>query len=294
MPANTPTPEAPEPVAHPNLVAALSAAQGAFPPIPKTKTAKTGTYSYTYADLADVLAAVRPVLSANGLALVQRTVREAGGLILSTELHHVAGEVLVSEVDLRQDAGNHQQFGGALTYLRRYEAVTLLGIQADEDTDGQHVEPAGRPAPPVEVTPPWAKLLTDADAKREALDALQSLIGDRDEARAALKATADAVGGIPHIVADLIVNTAQRRLVAEAEAAGAAALTTLNAPEDSPPPPTAGPSTIPVPEDLPQDPAKAHGTLVAAGCICPDPLAVHNDHPVHDDSCPLAGHGIPF
>src|SRR5688500_7522834 len=51
------------------LVAALAAAQGDFPTIPKTKTAtvtgkpgKAG-YQYSYADLSDVLAAVRPVLS---------------------------------------------------------------------------------------------------------------------------------------------------------------------------------------------------------------------------------------
>src|SRR3954454_3659437 len=73
------------------LVAALAAAQGAFPSIHRGHTAivpakngKSG-YSYSYADLGDVLAAVRPVLSAHGLALVQRTIRGAGGTVLVTE-----------------------------------------------------------------------------------------------------------------------------------------------------------------------------------------------------------------
>src|SRR3954469_1477353 len=102
------------------LVAALVKAQGEFPSIAKNKTANTGTYSYSYADLSDVLAAVRPVLSENGIALVQRTVCTANGKVnLLTELRHGGGSVLSSEVEIGQSSGNPQQFGGALTYLRR-------------------------------------------------------------------------------------------------------------------------------------------------------------------------------
>ena len=45
------------------LNAAIAKAQGEFPPIPKDKTAKAGSYTYDYADLASILALVRPVLS---------------------------------------------------------------------------------------------------------------------------------------------------------------------------------------------------------------------------------------
>src|SRR6059058_4621631 len=117
------------------LVRALADAQAAFPPINRAhvaevrgKDGKPG-YSYTYADLADVLSAVRPVLAANGLAVTQRTLER--GKLLVTELRHVAGATIVSEVELGQSPGSPQQFGGALTYLRRYELVTLLGIAAE-------------------------------------------------------------------------------------------------------------------------------------------------------------------
>lgn len=150
------------------LIAALATFQRDCPVIAKTQTAivksSKGEYSYTYADLADVLGVVRPLLARNGLAVVQRTIREpqAGKTILVTELRHVAGGELVSEVDLGQTSANAQQFGGALTYLRRYELTTLLGIAAEDDTDAQHVErPGSSQAPAPAPLPSWAQPATE-------------------------------------------------------------------------------------------------------------------------------------
>jgi hypothetical protein len=116
------------------LVADLVKAQAAFPTIAKDQKAtipgKNGGsgFGYSYASLGTVLSAVRPVLSEHSLALVQRTVCTANGKVnLLTELRHGGGGVLSSEVEIGQSSGNPQQFGGALTYLRRYEIVTLLG-----------------------------------------------------------------------------------------------------------------------------------------------------------------------
>ena len=51
------------------LMAAFSKAQAEFGPIKKTKTANAGTYTYDYADLADILDVVRGPLCSNGLSL---------------------------------------------------------------------------------------------------------------------------------------------------------------------------------------------------------------------------------
>ena len=59
------------------LYAALARAQGEFPPIHKDKTVSVktrtgGGYSYNYADLSTILKSVTPVLSKNGIAVLQR------------------------------------------------------------------------------------------------------------------------------------------------------------------------------------------------------------------------------
>lgn len=53
---------------HKTLGAALAAVQADMPSVHKGKTANVGQYRYTYADLADVSAAILPLLAANGLA----------------------------------------------------------------------------------------------------------------------------------------------------------------------------------------------------------------------------------
>lgn len=194
--------DAPSPEAA--LVAALANAQAEFPPIEKRHTgevkgrSKDGTpfsYSYSYADLADVLGAVRPVLAAQGLAITQRTEPDGGKIWLRTELRHVGGAILDTVVELGQSSASPQQFGGALTYLRRYELVTLLGVAAEQDLDAQDVETPsnGRAAAP--ELPAWARDAT-VQRRRELIIALEPLLGER-RAKALARSVADTFGVMP-------------------------------------------------------------------------------------------------
>jgi hypothetical protein len=198
------------------LTRALAAAQAAFPPLTKSHTAtvqgKQGKqgYSYQYADLADVLTAVRPVLAEQGLAITQRTVRDGANVVLLTELMHIAGGVLVSEVDLGRGSGDPQAFGGALTYLRRYELVTLLGLAAEEDRDAQDVPVTGNvETRPVVEVPAWAQPVPDA-TKADVLDRLARVLNalgaenPQQEAKDYLVAWAQRLDGIPVAVAGII------------------------------------------------------------------------------------------
>ena len=134
---------------HETLAAALAAAQAAMPPVVKDRVAKIGPgREYRYADLATILATVRPVLGAHGLALTQRTQIRGEAIVLLTELRHASGEVLDSEYPVAAIGARHQDMGGALTYARRYALCGLVGIAADEDDDG-----ASAPAPVVPVEP---------------------------------------------------------------------------------------------------------------------------------------------
>lgn len=123
---------------HENLIAALAAAQGEFPPVVKDRTAtvksEKGTYTYGYANLSDVLAAVRPVLSRHGIALIQHLEPNGHGLMLRTALRGY-GETLESVTPISTAPTTPQVLGSALTYYRRYSLMALVGVAADDDDD---------------------------------------------------------------------------------------------------------------------------------------------------------------
>lgn len=125
-----------------SIAVALSKAQALFPPIQKNRTAKIKTrngqeYSYKYADLTDVVAAVRPVLAQFELAFSQCVIAGPKGEELWTTLYHASGETITGAVPFVDAEGNGPQaVGSSLTYSRRYGLSALLGIVADEDDDG--------------------------------------------------------------------------------------------------------------------------------------------------------------
>ncbi len=120
------------------LASALAKAQVGFKPIKKNRTAKIfspkGSYEYQYADLADIIEAVTPSLSLNGLSVVQPVeIDDAGGSV-ATHLVHESGQYIVSSC--RFALGDRMQETGArITYLRRYALSGMLGVASEDDTD---------------------------------------------------------------------------------------------------------------------------------------------------------------
>jgi hypothetical protein len=124
------------------LNTALAKAQGEFPPIPRERTVQIktqggGTYSYSYAPLDVILAAVRPVLARHGLSLIQRLDDENGRPAIRTEIRHAEGGKISASFLIGDRPPNPQQLGSLLTYLRRYTIQAMLGIAPEEDDDGQ-------------------------------------------------------------------------------------------------------------------------------------------------------------
>lgn len=120
------------------LAKALVEFQKNSPTIKKTKEAKVGSYSYTYADLADVVETIRKPLSACGLAFSQSPTNLNGEHALRTTVFHTSGEK-ISEV-MRIPIGREvaaQQFGSALTYSKRYMLCAMLGLVTEDDNDAQ-------------------------------------------------------------------------------------------------------------------------------------------------------------
>lgn len=96
-----------------------------------------------FADLANVLSTVIPPLANNGLVLTQ-SFEPSEGLEpnLVTTLRHVSGDSIESKIPLVVNKGRNilHDTGAAITYLRRYQIVSLLGLVADVDTDGAFVD----------------------------------------------------------------------------------------------------------------------------------------------------------
>ena len=97
-----------------------------------------------FADLAGILSVVNPKLVKNGLS-VHQTFRftDSNQQVLITHLHHVSGECLTSEVLMPINQGRNplHDWGGAVSYCRRYSLLAILGLQAGiEEDDGDHAD----------------------------------------------------------------------------------------------------------------------------------------------------------
>jgi len=139
--------EIPAPAAPPldQLATALAAFQGEMPTVPKAHTATVksdkGSYSYTYAGLADVAEAAMPLLSKHGLSFVTLP----GPGTLTGILLHASGQSLTATLPI---AGNSpQQIGSSLTYMRRYLLGCMTGLVTDDDDDGRQAQAASRRKP---------------------------------------------------------------------------------------------------------------------------------------------------
>lgn len=107
------------------------------------KTAKS--YTNQYAPLDEVLSVVTPALSKQGLCITHtfEPQPESEQPLLICTLHHTSGETLESRLPLVVAKGKHptQDLGSAITYLKRYTLLAILGLTADVDTDGNLDQP---------------------------------------------------------------------------------------------------------------------------------------------------------
>lgn len=191
------------------LIKALAAAQAEFDT--PQKNCVNPAFRSRYADIAAILAAVRPALNKHGLALVQQVDSTPDGVSVSTHLYHVDGGKLSSGVitiPLDRSRNAAQALGSARTYACRYSLASFLGISAEDDDDGNSADgsteeerkaqrqaprraaprPATKPAPAQQPAPqPEAKPLT-----KEAFDDLAEKLHAADN-RSQLKEAAAAV-----------------------------------------------------------------------------------------------------
>tara|TARA_R100000808_G_scaffold4356_1_gene14426 strand:+ start:3421 stop:4080 length:660 start_codon:yes stop_codon:yes gene_type:complete len=121
--------------------AALAKAQGALSNVSKDKTAKAGRYSYSYANIADVLELIREVASTNGLAYVQSAEPAESLLVMTCRLIHESGQWLEVYTAAEPGDWSPQAVGSCETYLRRYQLIKVFAVAAEDD-DGAKAQQA--------------------------------------------------------------------------------------------------------------------------------------------------------
>lgn len=161
-------------VSHASIHAALSAAQEDLQDPPRDKVVDTSKYKFKYADLAAVMAALRPVMHRHGLSVVQRTQVRDGMVFLLTDLSHASGTTISGEYPVCSTNTNHQQMGAAMTYSRRQAISAMFCITSVDDVDA---EPAGNvnDGPKVRMTAHQAKTEINWAAIQEAIDSAKTL-----------------------------------------------------------------------------------------------------------------------
>jgi hypothetical protein len=127
---------------HPSLAAALVAALADLTSVDKGRTANAGSYSYTYADIADVIAVTRPVLAEHGLVALTPVHGSEKGLACSVTLIHTSGQERVFDPLPFVASNDPQQAGSAITYFRRYALLAALGMATVDDDGGKGSEHA--------------------------------------------------------------------------------------------------------------------------------------------------------
>jgi len=128
---------------------ALAEFQQSCPSIEKSSTAKitTGTgggYSYTYADMEEIVSTVRPHLSAHGFSFSFDSRTDGKMLTCTCTLRHSNGHRESSSFTLptesKSGASEQQKVGGALTYAKRQCLISVLGLSL--------TDPEQKPAAP--------------------------------------------------------------------------------------------------------------------------------------------------
>lgn len=109
----------------------------------KNHKVEAGPMRYSYADLGDVLAEIRPKLKDQGLAISQTPTTEFG---VTTTLFHESGQwIRFAPLMIHPTGGTAQNVGSAITYAKRYSAQSIMAI-ATEDDDGRAASVAATPA----------------------------------------------------------------------------------------------------------------------------------------------------
>ena len=104
-----------------------------------------GSRQYKYAELSDVLNAIRPALNNNGLFLLQKTVREEDGSLYISTCVCLGGDTFELDREYYTYDSDPQNFGKRETYARRYSLNKAFGLAGEDDNDAANIAAPSNP-----------------------------------------------------------------------------------------------------------------------------------------------------
>ena len=128
---------------HKNIYIALAAAQSEMGPL--VKGSNNPHFKSKYADLADLVTAVRGPLNNNGIAFFHCIVRTEAGQDMRTVLMHGESETSIEcDVPLIVSKNDMQGMKSATTYAKRVGLESVTGIAVDDDDGNAAAKAAPR------------------------------------------------------------------------------------------------------------------------------------------------------
>ena len=171
-------------------IANLSAAMAkAFQKIEGAVKDKTNPhFKSKYADLGNVVDAVKPALAEHGLWFSQVSYDIENHAAIETVIYHSSGEWLsCGIVSVPVSKGDAQGYGSALTYARRYSLSAAFGVAPEDDDGNAAAQAAPKKAVKVKLT------MAEIESHLAAIEAADTEEGLKKVYSAAYRA-ADALG----------------------------------------------------------------------------------------------------
>lgn len=118
-----------------------------------TKDAENPYFKSNYATLDQIVEQIRPLLTKNGLAVMQFPSGDGQMVSVTTLLLHESGEFIESQpINMKPVKNDPQAVGSCITYARRYSLQSFLSLNTGEDDDGNKA---------THTDPPQEKLASD-------------------------------------------------------------------------------------------------------------------------------------
>ena len=118
--------------------------QAALEPIVKTAEVKVqgnrGNYTFKYSTLDAIIEHIKPLMAEHGLWFSQSVKPADGGATyVTTTIYHDEEEIVGAAYPLPANL-NPQQLGSWITYLKRYQLASLVGLATEDDDDANIAE----------------------------------------------------------------------------------------------------------------------------------------------------------
>lgn len=156
--------------------------------IAKKNQANTGSYDYSFLNIADLVAETRPVLAEHGIVALTPIADHGNGLACTVVLLHRSGERLDFGPFPFPHGKDAQATGSWVTYTRRYALLSALGMGAEDD-DGKSAQPAPRQQERPQEPPPGKP---KAQVKGELVKFLEGRVPEGTEKDHAAQVWSDA------------------------------------------------------------------------------------------------------